>query len=406
MTRIIDRVRLYLDHTFAERNLSAYVDERLTERERARVERHLAVCEACREDLATLRQTVALLRSAPQVRVPRSFALPRSVQDEQARYRRWDAAFVAMRNLTVAASVLLVLLISGDAVLNATVQRLPMSAPRAAQVMSPDVVPAESAPEFVQDVGEPVLELSVPEPPVEAEALTASPAEAPEASAGEPEEPALAMVPAPPEAAPEVEASSPAEQATEAASAATQPAEDRSRGVAAAPEGGLTETPGTVLGTGDIRAGEVPSAESGAPPPRAGAPPPEPALPAPVGGGTTNAGTEAAEPEAADPAQQVDSVEPAIPPATEPAEVWGTDRAEGVPSGEPEHLALVPPSTEVPAQESAAQTDADLRATLALEQRPLWAVWQAVRIAAGLLFGLLLVLLGGLVWVGYRRRSV
>ena len=39
------------------------------------------------------------------------------------------------------------------------------------------------------------------------------------------------------------------------------------------------------------------------------------------------------------------------------------------------------------------------------QQSPLlWRVWYLVRIVSGLLLGLLLMLLGALVWVGRRRR--
>lgn len=57
-------------------NLSAYVDGRLDDAERAAVEAHLAECESCRSELESLRQTVALLRRVPEVAAPRSFAIP------------------------------------------------------------------------------------------------------------------------------------------------------------------------------------------------------------------------------------------------------------------------------------------------------------------------------------------
>lgn len=55
--------------------LSAYLDARLHEPARARLERHLARCVACRRELETLRQTVALVRRLPSAEPPRSFVL-------------------------------------------------------------------------------------------------------------------------------------------------------------------------------------------------------------------------------------------------------------------------------------------------------------------------------------------
>lgn len=55
--------------------LSAYLDGQVRPDERRRLEAHLAACEACRRELAGLRQTVALVRTLPRVPVPRAFTL-------------------------------------------------------------------------------------------------------------------------------------------------------------------------------------------------------------------------------------------------------------------------------------------------------------------------------------------
>lgn len=55
--------------------LSAYLDGQVRPDERRRIEAHLAACEACRRELAGLRQTVALVRALPRVPVPRAFTL-------------------------------------------------------------------------------------------------------------------------------------------------------------------------------------------------------------------------------------------------------------------------------------------------------------------------------------------
>jgi hypothetical protein len=55
--------------------LSGYMDRRLNPEEAARVEEHLSTCRGCREELESLRATVALLHRLPEVTPSRSFAL-------------------------------------------------------------------------------------------------------------------------------------------------------------------------------------------------------------------------------------------------------------------------------------------------------------------------------------------
>jgi len=56
--------------------LSAYIDKQLSAQERATCKLHLQTCEQCQSNLATLKQTVALLKALPQPALPRSFVLP------------------------------------------------------------------------------------------------------------------------------------------------------------------------------------------------------------------------------------------------------------------------------------------------------------------------------------------
>jgi len=83
-------------HTTTEQ-LSALLDGRLSDDERATVEAHLAQCPMCRGDLEQLRRTVAFLHTVPDVAPPRSFRvtmteprprlapLPRAVRPELLR---------------------------------------------------------------------------------------------------------------------------------------------------------------------------------------------------------------------------------------------------------------------------------------------------------------------------------
>lgn len=108
-------IRGLLQRHIGEQKLSAYVDERLSVHERQRVERHLKTCAACRRDLVELRTVLTMLKRAPMRSVPRSFTLPLSVQSQQTAFRRWDKAYGVLRVAAVAASFLLILFLSGDA---------------------------------------------------------------------------------------------------------------------------------------------------------------------------------------------------------------------------------------------------------------------------------------------------
>jgi len=71
-------------HPFGEEELSAHVDGRLSPADSARLERHLASCEACRRRLAELRAVVEGLRALPSVPAPLSFAVrPQQVEAAQ-----------------------------------------------------------------------------------------------------------------------------------------------------------------------------------------------------------------------------------------------------------------------------------------------------------------------------------
>ena len=56
--------------------LSEYLDGRLSEPERRRIDRAVAACAACREEMESLRATVTRLQELPQFTLPRSFTLP------------------------------------------------------------------------------------------------------------------------------------------------------------------------------------------------------------------------------------------------------------------------------------------------------------------------------------------
>jgi hypothetical protein len=97
--------------------LSAYIDGEVTAAEQGLVEAHLASCDVCGRDLATLRQTVALLGQLPQVAAPRPFTLRESdVQPlRPARSAWWRIGW--LRGAVAAAAVLLCVAVAGGALL-------------------------------------------------------------------------------------------------------------------------------------------------------------------------------------------------------------------------------------------------------------------------------------------------
>ena len=105
------------DHEACQENLSAFLDGRLTSGERSKVERHLEECESCRADLNSLRETVGLLRALPVIQPPHNFFIPasESVRLRQTHQHRISYGYLQMA--TAVATILLVLVVSGDALL-------------------------------------------------------------------------------------------------------------------------------------------------------------------------------------------------------------------------------------------------------------------------------------------------
>jgi len=120
--------RLFLtEHQRVQEDLSSYLDGRLNERDRARVERHLDECAACRADLATLRQTIGLLRMVPEIPLPRSFLVPVS---EGRTVPRPRPAYALLRTASAVATFLFVLVFSGNMLLRMGVGTAPVAMPQ------------------------------------------------------------------------------------------------------------------------------------------------------------------------------------------------------------------------------------------------------------------------------------
>jgi len=101
-------------HRRFRRDLSAYVDDMLSEKARRRLEAHLHSCEACRQELAELRATVEAMGSLPMADAPRSFTLAASpVAEVRPRPAARRLEF-GLRLATATAAFALALVVVGD----------------------------------------------------------------------------------------------------------------------------------------------------------------------------------------------------------------------------------------------------------------------------------------------------
>ncbi len=134
-----------------QEELSALIDGQLSPRGEGRVQRHLQQCPGCRRELATLRQTVHLLRSLPPLRAPRSFAIPLSAPAPALPAWARPGAYNGLRAATLAAAAFLVLALAG--------YRLALPAPPHATGWEAAAAPAAGE---QQDRGKLLVEPAVP----------------------------------------------------------------------------------------------------------------------------------------------------------------------------------------------------------------------------------------------------
>jgi negative regulator of sigma E activity len=82
----------HLEHNWDQQReqLSALLDNELSEQERAELTAHLSTCAACRAELESLRRTSALMRALPAPALPRSFVLPLDAAPAQEPPRQTD----------------------------------------------------------------------------------------------------------------------------------------------------------------------------------------------------------------------------------------------------------------------------------------------------------------------------
>jgi len=100
------------EHEYVGERLSAYIDGELPPEEQGVVERHLASCQDCQWNLATLRQTVQWTRELPTVPVPHVFTIPVAARLDRA--RRWRWSLPVLQGATASVALLLVFVVAGD----------------------------------------------------------------------------------------------------------------------------------------------------------------------------------------------------------------------------------------------------------------------------------------------------
>jgi hypothetical protein len=330
-------MRDLLQRHIPEQRLSAYVDGRLGAHERQRVERHLQTCNACRRDLVELRAVLAMLHRAPKRPVPRSFALPLSVQNQQTAFRRWDRAYGALRVAAVAASLVLVLFLSGDLLMTRGV------------IPIPDRMPVASAP----------LARTMQEKTGDAEALPMPPEEpmaAPERLGAEESSDAAPLALSVPRESPDSVATPDAPAAMDRAPQLAR--EPRERSMVGAPSPTSDDAP--PMAETESLALEVVEPQA-----RAAGAPPEAVLPAEV----------TAEQDLAEKLVPERALAPTVAPDPTP-----------VP------LRIAEQEAPVPQESNGAELSI------------VWRLWYAARVLSGILFGLVLVLVAGLLWIGQKRR--
>lgn len=402
------------DHKYALENLSAYLDGELAVGERARVEAHLRRCVACQRELQSLRQTALLLRYAPRHAVPRSFALPASASRAQARYRGWQVGYGVLRTASVAVALMLVMLLSTDALFSSGLVAMPTHAVRTEQTRLVDVQAeddmaaapaAASQPGAMQQPLPTLAPLLTPAPqPAPERAEPAAAATAAEAAPVPASEVMLAAAPPAPEALPALPADTPTTvySATDivfgqATPSSVAPEVSVFRGVvpdagglggaggpAGAAEGGIVAM-GGAAGVAEAPASAEGQAAAIQPTPpldssavqRVLAPTEAPAMPA-------EAALVAPEQVVA-PTVAAKAAPMVVSPVTEP-----------LPPSAP--LALAPPT-------AAPATRVEHYAVVTHEPDPaVWQLWRTLRLVSGGLFGLLLMLVAGLLWLGPKRR--
>ncbi len=348
---LLKDLRKRRDHRFTHRHLSAYVDNELPPAQMERIEGHLAVCKECRRELSELQATRDVLSSLSRLQVPCSFTLPASVRDEQRRFHFWDTSYLVLRGAAAVVSVLLVLFVSGEALWRFGVGSGTQMAKQAPDALPSEVLMQEQAGEAREIIETVVVEEGQLEALEQPEALEAEQEVAPPTGVDSLESATVSE-----------EAQTEADEAVGVAVVAPTESEERDRNDAEDSEQAEAAVAERAHLSPTMTIAETAEAAPLAPTQTLSESP----LPAP----TKTVIAEAVQ----------------LPPTPPP-----TGRAAAAP------LELPPTPSSTPAEVVE-------RRGFALQPGSLRDVWETARIVAGILLGLLFMLLGGLIWTGHKRR--
>jgi anti-sigma factor RsiW len=165
--------------------LSAYLDEQLPAKERARLETRLNQAPELRSALEDLRRTRAVLRSQPRVRAPRNFTLTPDMVGLKARPVRRASAYPFFRLASALTGFLFLLVLVGDitglparlgfggATQPAQVAMAPAAAPFANTLVANQAYPAATQPAAQAPLMQ--SQMTVPQTPTPGPAATVVP---------------------------------------------------------------------------------------------------------------------------------------------------------------------------------------------------------------------------------------
>ena len=151
-------------HRRLKLQLSAYLDGQVTAAEAERIRGHLDTCEECRAEVDSMRSTVDLLRSLPQLDVPRSFRLS-EVPERTKGFRYQRPVLMALASGAVVLVVVLVVDLTsiggpGDAEIVERIVEVPVVEERVVEVEVEKVVEVETE-KIVEVEVERVVEVEV-----------------------------------------------------------------------------------------------------------------------------------------------------------------------------------------------------------------------------------------------------
>jgi hypothetical protein len=184
--------RLIKEQAACDAFLSAYLDDQLDAKDRARLEAQLADDPALRSELEMLRRTVALVRDLPTQPVPRNFILPQAVTTGVRRtpvQRRPGWLAPLLTAATAVVSLLFVAVLVGDLLFSGMGGMAQLAAPAPAAEHA--AAPTEPSPPE-KEAGEAPRKFSITESPGDALAEATASAEE-QAESGEAEVTPLAM---------------------------------------------------------------------------------------------------------------------------------------------------------------------------------------------------------------------